>query len=153
MDGIKVRIGDVEIECTGRGDELRENLARAISVLKETLPERLGAGASKNSTPTVKDLLARSRARSFGDKAIVIAWWLEEHGGRRRWRTGDVVEQLEKAGEPLPSNMTDALSYKEKQGLFEVENRLWKLTEKGRGWFESLVDAESLDPTAGQIAD
>lgn len=142
-DGIKIRIGGVEIECSGDSSEVRRTLSEALDVLKEKLPERFGSeGGSSTQAPTVSDLLQRARARSFGDKAIVVAWWLQEHGGRPRWRTGDIVEELEKAGEPLPSNMTDALNYKAKKGLFEVRDRLWELTDKGRGWFESLVEME-----------
>lgn len=146
-DGIKIRIGGVEIECSGDSPEVRRTLSEALDVLKEKLPERFGSdGGASPQPPTVSDLLQRARARSFGDKAIVVAWWLQEHGGRPRWRTGDIVEELEKAGEPLPSNMTDALNYKAKKGLFEVRDRLWELTDKGRGWFESLVEME--DPSS-----
>lgn len=142
-DGIKIRIGDVEIECSGDSPEVRRTLSEALDVLKEKLPERFGlAAANQVGPPSIEELLKRSRARSFGDKAIVVAWWLQEHGGRPRWRTGDIVESLERAGEQLPSNMTDALNYKAKQGLFEVRDRFWELTEKGKGWFESLVDMD-----------
>lgn len=146
-DGIRIRIGDVEIECQGGAAEVRRTLAEAIDVLKEKLPERMGVGgAARPAPPTVSELLQRSRARSFGDKAIVVAWWLQEHGGRPRWRTGDIVEELEKAGEQLPSNMTDALNYKARKGLFEVEDRMWELTDRGKGWFESLVDLDDGGP-------
>ena len=146
-DAIKIRIGDIEIECSGDSPEVRRTLSEALDVLKEKLPDRFGSEtASSQRPPTVTELLLRARARSFGDKAIVVAWWLQEHGGRPRWRTGDIVEGLEKAGEPLPSNMTDALNYKAKQGLFEVRDRLWELTEKGKGWFESLVELDDPGP-------
>ena len=146
---VRIKIGEVEICCTGDGAELEEQLERTLRVLRNHLPNR-AFGARANGAPevpTLAALLQRSRARSYGDKALVVAFWLQEHGGRPRWRTGDNLEQLQAAGESTPSNMTDALNYKAKQGLFAVRDRMWELTEKGRGWCESLLDPE--EPPAG----
>ena len=148
---VKVKIGELEIQCSGDEDQIEAHLERTLRVLRKHLPSAVFGenGAETNgqpSGPTVADLLSRSRARSYGDKAIIVAYWLQEHGGRQRWRTGDIVEQLEEAGESTPSNMTDALNYKAKKGLFKVEDRLWELTEKGRGWYESLTDDRDESP-------
>ena len=91
--------------------------------------------------PTAAELLGRSGARTFGEKAGVVAYWLEEHGGRNEWRSGDIVDVLKGAGEAVPANITDALNQKLRKGLFEVTDRRWRLTGEGRGWVKySLLD-------------
>ena len=96
-------------------------------------PAALAPTVQKRDT-SLEDLLAASSAKTYGDKAGVIAYWLEEHQGRPDWRTGDVLDAFEQAGESAPANLTDALNQKAKKGLFEVQDRRWKLTGEGRGW-------------------
>ena len=84
--------------------------------------------------PTPRELLARSSAKTHGDKAGVVAYWLETHCGRTEWRSGDIVDALGDAGEELPKNITDTLNQKRDKNLFEVNDRRWKLTDEGRGW-------------------
>jgi len=55
-------------------------------------------------------------------------------GGRARWRSGEIVDVLREAGEPVPTNITDALNQKARKDLFAVKDRMWSLTGEGKGW-------------------
>lgn len=131
---IRITIGGVEVACPP--DVEPERLTAVLRSLREALPESLvreGEAASRDE-PTLRDFLARSHAKTFGDKACVIAFWLEKYGGRSDWRTGDVLDAFDEAGEAPPANLTDALTQKAKKGVVVVEDRRWKLTDEGRGW-------------------
>ncbi|HEB53056.1 MAG TPA: hypothetical protein ENI87_07375 [bacterium] len=135
---IQIKIGPVELTCRGEVDG--EQLDHVLRSLRRQLPELMAAG-ERAATPSAAELLARSSARTHGDKAGVVAWWLENHCGRTEWRSGDIVDALTEAGEELPKNITDALNQKRDKGLFEVHDRRWKLTGEGRGWVKySLLD-------------
>jgi hypothetical protein len=127
---IQIRIGAVEVTCEGTVD--LEQLEEVLRGLKSQLPELMQPGRSQG--PTARELLDRSEARTFGEKAGVVAYWLEHHRGRRDWRSGDIVDVLRDADEPAPANITDALNQKLKKGLFEVHDRRWRLSGEGRGW-------------------
>jgi len=129
---IQIKIGAVEVNCRGEIDSAQ--LDQVLASLKARLPELLSADAAADTRVTLPELLAAADTRSFGDKAGVVAFWLEEHRGRAHWRSADITEALEEIGEETPANITDALNQKLKKGLFEVEDRRWKLTGEGRGW-------------------
>lgn len=131
---IRITAGDIQIESTGTAESHGDRMREALRALRETLPE-LTAGEPER-TATVRQLLDRSVARSYGEKAGVVAYWLQTHGGRKEWRSREIVEQLVEAGEPEPSNITEALNAEKKKGLFESKDRLWRLTERGLGWVE-----------------
>ena len=136
---IQVRLGSVEVTCNDV--EQFESVLRSI---KAQLPE-LVRMAPTDDGPAIADVLAQSQARTFGEKAGVIAYWLEHHRGRTDWRSGDVLDALRDAGEATPANITDALNQKLKKGLFEVSDRRWKLTGEGRGWVKYRLLNESGD--------
>ena len=129
---IKIKVGGVELSCSGPVD--RDQLADVLATIQEAVPEWVAQPATSAQGPTAAQLLAESAAKTFGDKAGVIAWWLEHYQGRGEWRTGDILQVLRDIGEPEPANLTDALNQKVKKGLFEVQDRRWKLTGEGRGW-------------------
>jgi hypothetical protein len=133
---IQIRIGTVEVTC--EGDQLEEVLRGLKSQLPELMQPERAAG------PSARELLEQSQARTFGEKAGVVAYWLEHHRGRRDWRSGDIVDVLRDCGEPSPANITDALNQKLKKNLFEVHDRRWRLTGEGRGWvrFQLLNERE-----------
>ena len=139
LSTIKIKIGAVELTCRGPVD--REQLEEVLSSIKTQLPELVSPQSGAPQGPTAAELLGRSGARTFGEKAGVVAYWLEEHGGRNEWRSGDIVDVLKGAGEAVPANITDALNQKLRKGLFEVTDRRWRLTGEGRGWVKySLLD-------------
>src|SRR5690606_7672208 len=119
---IEIRIGALTVTCRGEVDP--EQLETVLQSLKHGLPELVRA-APERSTPTPAELLASSCAKTFGDKAGIAALWLEEHGGRQEWRSGDIVDVLREAGEAVPANITDTLNQKRDKGLFEVRDRRW----------------------------
>lgn len=135
---IEIRIGPVELTC--RGDVDAEQLEGVLRSLRRQLPELMAQDEPRElSTP--RELLARSSAKTHGDKAGVIAYWLETHCGRTEWRSGDIVDALGEAGEELPKNITDTLNQKRDKNLFDVHDRRWKLTDEGRGWVKyALLD-------------
>jgi len=128
---IEIKIGPVAMTC--RGDVDAAQLDGVLRALRRQLPELMATAAAPDA-PTSAELLARSSARTHGDKAGVVAYWLEAHGGRSEWRSGDVVDALAEAGEEPPKNITDTLNQKRDKGLFEVQDRRWRLTDEGRGW-------------------
>ena len=142
---LEIRIGEVEVRLSGEEAGLPEQLDAVLSTLRRHLPERLLGEPDPTAVepPSAAELLARSNAQTFGDKAGVIAYWLQRHGGRARWRSGEIVEVLKEAGEATPTNITDALNYKVRKGLFEVKDRMWELTERGVGWVEYGLGVES----------
>jgi len=135
---IELKIGDLELRCRGADDWPQTQLEQALLTVKRCLPEAVVAGepqqASKRQVPRAEELLEISSARTFGDKAGVVAFWLQTHGGRSRWRSGEIVDVLREAGEAVPSNITDALNHKRQKGLFETKDRMWWLTDQGVGW-------------------
>ncbi len=135
---IEIKIGAVALTC--RGDVDAAQLDDVLRSLRRQLPE-LMAEAPPTEAPTPAALLGRSSAKTHGDKAGVVAYWLETHGGRSEWRSGDVVDALVEAGEDQPKNITDTLNQKRDKGLFEVRDRRWRLTDEGRGWVKyGLLD-------------
>lgn len=140
---IRIRIGDVEVACPEGVDP--KHLEGVLRSIGDALPAViLGRGGNADEPPTLRELLESSSAKTYGDKAGVIAYWLEVHQKRPDWRTGDVLDAFEEAGEAQPANLTDALSQKAKKGLFEVADRRWKLTGEGRGWVKySLLPREN----------
>ena len=86
LSTIKIKIGAVELTCRGPVD--REQLEEVLSSIKTQLPELVSPQSGAPQGPTAAELLGRSGARTFGEKAGVVAYWLEEHGGRNEWRSG-----------------------------------------------------------------
>ena len=129
---IQIKIGALELTCHGPLD--RDLLDGVLESLRSQLPELMAAGDKPGEYPSAAELLAQSDATTFGEKAGVAAWWLEEYRGRPSWRSGDIVDVLREAEEQVPANITDALNQKAKKGLFEVRDRRWRLTGEGRGW-------------------
>ncbi|MFK7739967.1 MAG: hypothetical protein AB8H80_06550 [Planctomycetota bacterium] len=135
---IQIRIGTVELVC--RGDVDQEQLDSVLRSLRRELPE-LMAPSDQPDVTSVRDLLSRSSAKTHGDKAGVVAYWLETACGRTEWRSGDILDALTEADEELPKNITDTLNQKRDKNLFDVHDRRWKLTDEGRGWVKyALLD-------------
>ena len=135
---IEIKIGPVELTCRGEVDT--EQLEGVLRSLRRSLPELMAQGEAE-AAPRPSELLQRSSAKTHADKAGVIAYWLETHCGRSEWRSGDIVDALTEAGEELPKNITDTLNQKRDKGLFEVQDRRWKLSDEGRGWVKyGLLD-------------
>ena len=137
---IEIRIGAVEVKC--RGDVDAEQLDDVLGCLRRQLPE-LMSEQQPTAQPTARELLERSSARTHGDKAGVIAYWLETWRGRSEWRSGDIADALTEAGEEVPKNITDTLNQKRDKNLFDVHDRRWRLTDEGRGWVKYALLAKS----------
>ena len=138
---IEIRIGALTLTCRGEVDT--GQLEDVLRTVRKELPGLMQTEAEAPK-PTAAELLAGSSAKTYGDKAGIAAFWLEEHGGRHDWRSSDIVDVLQEAGEAAPANITDTLNQKRDKGLFEVHDRRWKLTGEGRGWVKySLLAATS----------
>ncbi len=141
---IEFRVGQVEIRCSGEAEWVSRQAGAVLRSLQEIAPEQMRGADEAVRAASVGDLLARSHAETFGDKAGVIAYWLQEQGGRARWRSGEIVKELEKLGERIPTNITDALQHKVRRGYFVTNDRMWELTPAGRSWvlFDLLGERE-----------
>ena len=140
---IEFRVGQVEIRCCGDSEWVSRQACTMLRSLQEIVPEQIRGGATVKAE-RLSEMLVRSRAGTFGEKAGVIAWWLQEQGGRARWRSGEIVKELEKLGERIPTNITDALNHKLRRGYFATDDRMWELTPAGRSWvlFDLLGEKE-----------
>lgn len=146
---MRIKVGPVEVTC---GEDISaESLANVLEAVRQRLGDLIAADPAEPIS--LARMLRESHAQTFGEKAGVVAYWLEESQGRPDWRSGDVVQALEDASETVPANITDALNQKLKKGLFEVRDRRWKLTGEGRGWVKySLLnhrDQAVSDPALG----
>lgn len=141
---IEIKIGPVALTCRGEVDN--EQLDVVLRSLRRQLPELMAQGAKQAEVPTLRELLERSSAKTHGDKAGVIAWWLETWCGRTEWRSSDIVDALSEAGEDVPKNITDTLNQKRDKDLFDVHDRRWRLTDEGRGWVKyALLDKSDIE--------
>ena len=137
---IKIRIGPVELTCDRDVDA--DQLDGVLRALRRQLPELVQRDDAPR-VPTPRELLERSSAKTHGDKAGVVAYWLERHCGRTEWRSSDITDALAEAGEEPPRNITDTLNQKRDKNLFEVHDRRWRLTDEGRGWVKYALLAKS----------
>jgi hypothetical protein len=141
---ISIKLGAVELNVSGEVD--REQLDAVLGALRSHLPELLESPATREPAISARALLDASSARTHGEKAGVVAYWLEHHRGRERWRSSEIVDALREAGEEPPANITDALNQKARKDLFEVQDRRWRLTGEGRGWVKyQLLDQRVRD--------
>ena len=129
---IQLKIGQVELTCDAAVDP--EQLGALLGALKQHVPACLETAEPEPEPPSLRELLQRSDAQTHGEKAGVVAYWLQEIRGRKTWRTGDIADALRDAGESEPANLTDTLNQKARKDLFRVQDRRWSLTEQGVGW-------------------
>jgi hypothetical protein len=87
---IEFKVGKVEIRCSGESGWVSEQVQEVLRSLREMAPDSFGSAAAPKPE-SVAELLARSRVKTFGEQAGVIAFWLQEFGGRSRWRSGEIV--------------------------------------------------------------
>ena len=129
---VEIKIGSVEVRFSGPVP--RERIDDVLQSVRAQLPELLREDTPAGRAIGLGPLLDGSDARTFGEKAGVVAYWLEETKGRANWRSADIVDALREIGEDVPKNITDALNQKLKKNLFEVHDRRWCLSEDGRAW-------------------
>jgi hypothetical protein len=144
VNTVEFRVGQVEIRCTGDESFVARQTQEVFRHLKTLVPGT--AGDPVRAPVSVQDLLQRAQLKTFGDRAGVVAYWLQENGGRARWRSGEIVQELERIGEKIPTNITDALKHKERRGYFETKDRMWHLTPAGRSWVLYDLLGEEEDP-------
>ena len=137
-DSTTIRLQGIEVDFPV--DASDEQIRTVLRALRAELPGLVDGGPER---PELSELLERAHTRSFGDRAGIVAFWLETHRGRSDWRSGDIVDALRDAGEDVPKNITDALNQKRDKGLFEVEDRRWRLTGEGRGWVKYSLLGDS----------
>ncbi len=143
--GATIRFHKNQVEVSVPTGFDRGQLEALLGAVRAQWGDLLQEFEPEKPVPTAKSLLERSSARTYGEKAGVVALWLQEYKGWSRWRSGDIVEILEQAGESAPANITDTLNQKARKKLFAVDNRRWRLTERGEAWVRFQLLGERID--------
>lgn len=156
---IEFRLGQIEIRCSGEPEWVGKSALEVLRSIHEFAPRNFQPAGAAKAEP-IAELLARARTETFGEQAGVVAYWLQEYGGRAKWRSGEIVSELQKLGHKVPTNITDALNHKLRRGYFATKDRMWELTPAGRSWvlYDLLGETEdaevnTFDPAADRVED
>lgn len=115
-------------------------VASQVRDLLAGLSDPAAARGPASKAQPLEDLVAPLMGRPYGDLAGVVAFHLQMRDGRARWRSGEIARELKRRGLPCPANVTDALNHRKQMGYFQVEDRLWSLTESGMRWVEAMLE-------------
>jgi hypothetical protein len=73
-----------------------------------------------------QELIRRCGVSNLTDKALVLAFWLEEHEGRETFTSTDLKDAFGKAREPAPTNTSDVV------GRLEAAGKVMKSGASGK---------------------
>lgn len=57
-----------------------------------------------------QELIRKCQVTNLTDKALVLAYWLEDHEGKTSFSSGDLKDAFVKAREPAPANPSDVVA-------------------------------------------
>lgn len=77
------------------------------------------------------ELVRGSLARTASQRCLVLALWLEEVEGRRRWMPNELAVPLRSLPDP-PKNVSDLMAKARDRGELQREPEGWCLTAEGR---------------------
>ena len=83
-----------------------ENIARAV----------ISQRPSSDRPVAPQELIRKSGVSKFTDKAIVLAYWLEQYQEQATFSSGDLKAAFEQAREPSPKNPSDLVANLEATG-------------------------------------
>ncbi len=95
------------------------------------------------------ELVRSSLARTASQRCLVLALWLEEIEGRRRWMPSELADPLAQLPFP-PKNVSDLLAKAKRRGELLHEDEGWCLSEEGRRMVR--VDLLPLSSLSGKRA-
>jgi hypothetical protein len=88
-----------EIEAPGNREQLAPHMPR-----------------DRNLSP--QELIRKSTASKFSEKAVVLAYWLEEHQKKNSFSSTDLKAAFDQAREKTPQNMSDTVAKLEAAAQF-----------------------------------
>ena len=76
-------------------------------VLTEVAPAAAHQREARSRTMAPQELIRKCDVSSFTDKAVVLAYWLEEYQQKSVFSIGDLRAVFDQAREQLPKNLSD----------------------------------------------
>jgi len=122
-----------------------ENLENRVVQLEKLVKMEGGAHLSKKQL-SVKELLLRKKPKTYTDKVLAVAYYLEKYRGQKCFSSKEVNDLLKKAKEKL-KNTSDAIYRNVKKGLLmECENKkgglkTYQLTQMGVDYVETKLNS------------
>lgn len=132
----------MEIEdIAGRLGKLEERVER----LEREFGSEIAAGAAKARKQSAKEFLLTKSPRSEVQKALLLAYFLEQEEGLTSFNVPDLEAAFRSAREKLPKNMNDVVNKNIAHGfLMEAKGKkdskkAWQLTSTGERFVENEV--------------
>ncbi|MDT4969241.1 MAG: hypothetical protein QOJ64_3978 [Acidobacteriota bacterium] len=113
-DAIKLRVFDILF------DEDKKELSQHPSVVIAKARTDSDRGISP------QELLRKCRVSSLMDKAVVLAYWLEEHQAKGSFTSADLKSAFSSAREPAPANPSDVVAKLEGGGKIMKTEKVGK---------------------------
>lgn len=136
-----LKIGEDELSVSGEeASYIREMLEEFKYLHAGKLRTAPSAGPApaprKTRTAPVVDpgfveLYKKVRPRKGLDKALLYLYYLHQKGDTRGVRPREVAMAVAGTGEKAPKAISTSLGYMKRQGLVNMENRFWSITQKG----------------------
>jgi len=136
-----LKIGEDELSVSGEeASYIREmleefkylHLGKARAVLSEkpaAIPKKKGPAPVVD--PEFVELYKRVRPRKGLDKALLYLYYLHKKGETKGVRPREVARAIAGTGEKAPKAISTSLGYMKRQGLVNMDNRFWSITQKG----------------------
>lgn len=90
-----------------------------------TPPAKASSRSSTDRPVAPQELIRKSGVSKFTDKAIVLAYWLEQYQQRTTFSSSDLKAAFEQAREPSPKNPSDLVAN------LEVTGRVMRAEKSG----------------------
>ena len=118
-----------------------ERRVLTIEKVLETAPTPLPSALKSQS---IREFLIERKPSTFGEKALVVAYYLEKFEANSPFGLDDLLGGFARAKEPLPSNPSDLMYQNVRKG-FMMESRdkkgsgkAWVVTNSGEAFVETL---------------
>lgn len=114
-DAIKLRVFDILFE------EDKKQLGKHPSAVQTAVAR---TDSDRGLSP--QELLRKCRVSSSMDKAVVLAYWLEEHQAKGSFTSADLKSAFASAREPAPANPSDVVAKLEGGGKIMKTEKIGK---------------------------
>ena len=136
MSGEEQTVTDLAAEV----DDLRERVEHLEALIEED-PESVGAA------PDVSSFVADADPSSHPERALLLAYYLEQYEGQETFTTGDIEDGYSEARMQTPANLSDTLAGCRRKGWLleagedeETQAKLRRLTRGGIEAAEEMID-------------
>lgn len=136
MSGEERSVADLAAEI----DDLRDRVEQLEGLIEDD-PERV------DDAPTLSTFVTEAEPSAHPERALLVAYYLEEYGGQEEFTTSDIEDGYVDARMKTPVNLSDTLGTCDNKGwLLETgteeggQARLRRLTNDGVQAAEELID-------------